>query len=299
MSRRFRDNNTAKFVVQPAHSAAGDRLGVLTVLAGGKPGTVIPIGDKELTIGREDEATFVLDDASLSRRHARFFRAHGGYFVEDLGSTNGTFVDDQAVREPVALRDGARVQLGAVVTRFTLRDDAELEATRKIYESSVRDALTGVHNRHFLDERLISEMSYAKRHGTELSVLFVDADHFKHVNDTHGHVAGDLVLRAIARLLADTMRSEDVVARYGGEEFVIVVRGVTAVGILAVAERLRAGVEALEIGHDGVRIPVTVSIGVATQSSERSYESVAELLATADAALYRAKEAGRNRVFLA
>ena len=298
MSRRFRNDETAKFIVQPSGAATARRHGVLTVLAGGTPGTLIPLGDGELTIGRADEATVVVDDESLSRRHARFFFAHQAYFVQDLDSTNGTFVDGQPVTEPVRITDGTRVQLGAVVLRFTLRDDAEIEATRRIYESTVRDALTGVHNRHFLDERLLSEMSYAKRHGTALSVLFVDADHFKNVNDTHGHAAGDAVLRAIAQFLADTMRSEDVVARYGGEEFVIVMRGVTSIGVLAVAERVRAGVEALAIVHEARPVPVTVSIGGATQSAERGYEGVEELLAAADAALYRAKESGRNRVFL-
>jgi diguanylate cyclase (GGDEF)-like protein len=200
----------------------------------------------------------------------------------------------------VGLEEGARVQLGnAVLLRFALQDETELEASRRMYEATVRDPLTGVYNRHFLDERLRSELSYAKRHGTSISVLFVDADHFKRVNDTYGHAAGDEVLRRLAAALVETLRNEDVVARVGGEEFVLVLRGIASVGVLAVAERIRAEIESMEIVHEGRQIPLTVSIGAATQSPEREFESVEELIAVADGALYHAKEAGRNSVFLA
>ena len=291
---------TLRVDVQPTAAPAGARRGVLTVLAGAPPGMLLTIGDSELTLGRTDEASVTFEDESLSRRHARFFSAHGSWFVEDLESTNGTFVNGALVREPTVLEDGARIQLGPnLVLRFTRQDDSELEATRRVYEASVRDALTGTYNRHFLDERIRAELSYANRHGTALSALFVDADHFKQVNDTHGHAAGDAVLRALARLLLDAMRSEDIVARFGGEEFVVLVRGVGEVGVLAIAERVRASVEALEIVHEGARIPITVSVGVATSSPARAFETSEELLAVADAALYRANEAGRNKLWLA
>lgn len=277
-----------------------ERQGVLTVLAGPQPGRIIPLPEDALTIGRTDESKIALDDTALSRRHARFFRAHRRYFVEDLGSTNGTFVEATRITEPTALEDGMRIQLGArVVMRFAMRDAAEVEATRRMYEATVRDRLTGVFNRSFLDERLLSEFSYAKRHKTPLTALFVDADHFKRVNDTHGHGTGDEVLKQIAGALSRIIRAEDVLARYGGEEFVVVVRGIAPAGVLALAERLRLGVEALRIRVAGVPLPVTVSIGVATQSPESEYAGVPELLASADAALYRAKEAGRNRVVVA
>jgi two-component system, cell cycle response regulator len=294
-----RRDQTQRHSVKPAEGGA-ERKGVLTVLAGPQPGRLIPLADGELTIGRTDESMIALDDDSLSRRHARLFRAHRRYFVEDLGSTNGTFVEGVRIAEPTPLEDGMRIQIGArTVMRFAMRDVAEVEATRRIYEATVRDRLTGVFNRHFLDERLLSEISYAQRHKTTLTVLFIDADHFKRVNDTYGHGTGDEVLKQIANVLSRIIRTEDVVARYGGEEFVVVVRGIAAVGVLAVAERLRTGVEELQIRVEGKRLPVTVSIGVATQSPETHYEGVPELLAAADAALYRAKESGRNRVVLA
>jgi diguanylate cyclase (GGDEF)-like protein len=286
--------------VTPAsqQGAGGARRGVLVILSGPRPGSMIVIGEgQDFVVGRTTEASVAIDDDSLSRRHARFFRLAGKYAIEDLKSTNGTFVDGKKLSEPAFLEPGARIQLGKdTVVRFELQDDAVIEEQKRLYEATVRDKLTGVYNRHFLDERLLSELSYAKRNGAGLTVLFVDADHFKKVNDTHGHAGGDAVLVALGKLLLDSMRSEDIVARYGGEEFVVVLRGTVGTGATNVAERIRADVAALEVAHEDKKIPFTVSIGVAMHSAEREFEDVAAMLAIADGALYKAKEQGRNRV---
>lgn len=280
----------------PVQGQGGARRGVLVLLSGARPGGMIVIGEgQDFVVGRTTEASYAIDDDSLSRRHARFFRLAGKYAIEDLKSTNGTFVDGKRLTEPCFLEPGSRIQLGKdTVVRFELQDDAVIEEQKRLYEATVRDKLTGVYNRHYLDERIVAELSYAKRTGSAVSVLFVDADHFKKVNDTYGHAGGDAVLVALGKLLLATLRSEDIVARYGGEEFVMVVRGGANVAVLA--ERVRAGVQALEVVHEDKKIPFTVSIGVATHSPEREFEDVAALLATADGALYKAKETGRNRV---
>jgi two-component system cell cycle response regulator len=293
-------DHTVRFAFAPKAGSPADRKGALTLLSGKGAGLVIALADAPIVIGRTSEATIVIEDDGLSRKHARFLRMQRQYFVEDLESTNGTFVNGVATTEPVRLDDGDTVQLGSgTVVRFSLRDEAEIDAARRTYERTVKDPLTGAYNRHFLDERLVSELAFAQRHGVPLTVMFVDADHFKRVNDTHGHAAGDEVLRRLSQLLESTLRAEDIVARYGGEEFVLVLRGVPTTGALAVAERVRVGVETLKIGHAGKWIPVTVSVGVATHSKEREVDSVAALLALADGALYRAKGSGRNRVVLA
>jgi diguanylate cyclase (GGDEF)-like protein len=288
--------------VQPVAPGGGkdERKGTLTFLSGARPGQLIPIEAGELTVGRTDDATLRIDDDSLSRKHARFFTLLGAYYVQDLQSTNGTFVDGVRITQPVKLEDGNRIQLGlSTVLRFGLTDKTVVEEAKRLYEATVRDKLTGAYNRQFLDERLQSEWAFAKRHGSRLSVIFVDADHFKKVNDTHGHAGGDAVLRALGATLIQCLRTEDVVARYGGEEFVLLVRAVSPENVLELAERIRADVQALAIEHDGKRIPVTVSVGVATHEAERESESVEALLARADAALYKAKESGRNRVVVA
>jgi diguanylate cyclase (GGDEF)-like protein len=290
---------TMQVNVQPvtAGGVKDERRGTLTYLSGPRPGAMIPIEAGELTVGRTDEATIRIDDDSLSRKHARFFTLLGAYYVADLQSTNGTFVDGARITQPVKLEDGNRIQLGlSTVLRFGLTDKSIVEEAKRLYEATVRDKLTGVYNRQFLDERLQSEWAFAKRHGTRLSVIFVDADHFKKVNDTHGHAGGDAVLRALGATLMKAVRTEDVVARYGGEEFVLLVRGVAPDGVVAAAERIRADVQALVIEHDGKRIPVTVSVGVAVHEAEKEAESIEALVARADAALYKAKETGRNRV---
>jgi diguanylate cyclase (GGDEF)-like protein len=277
--------------------AKDDRRGTLTILSGERPGRLIEIDGSELVVGRTDESTLRIDDESLSRKHARFFRLMGNCYVADLQSTNGTFVNGERVAAPTQLGDGDRVQLGlGTVLRFGLTDKAVVEEARRLYEATVRDRLTGAFNRHFLDERLQSEWAFAKRHGSTLSVLFVDADHFKKVNDTYGHAGGDAVLKALSAVLIKSLRQEDIVARYGGEEFILLVRGIAPDAMMTLAERVRAEVAACKIEHEGRTIPVTVSIGVATHEAEREAESIEALVARADAALYQAKEKGRNRV---
>jgi len=282
----------------PQKDAGPTRRGVLVVLSGERPGAMIVIGEgQDFVVGRTTEASYAIDDDSLSRRHARFFRLAGKYAIEDLKSTNGTFVEGSRLAEPAFLEPGARIQLGQnTVMRFELQDDAVIEEQKRLYEATVRDKLTGVYNRHFLDERLEAELSYAKRNGTPISVLFVDADHFKKVNDTFGHAGGDAVLVALGKLLLATMRTEDIVARYGGEEFVLVVRGSSPSSVAHLAERIREGVQALEVTYEDKKIPFTVSIGVSSHTAEREVGDVAALLAIADGALYKAKEQGRNRV---
>lgn len=298
VSRR-NPHRTLRVTVEAQPGDQQDRRGVLTVLSGAHPGTLVPI-DEAVVLGRTDEADVVLDDESLSRRHARFMRMHGQYYLQDLDSTNGTFVDGHRISTPVTLEDGSRIQLGkSTLLRFALQDDREFRASLEMYEATVRDGLTGLFNRHYFDQQLANEVSFAIRHERPLAVVFVDADHFKRINDTRGHAAGDEVLRALARLLTETVRAEDVVARVGGEEFVVLVRDIPTAGMLAIGERLRAGVEALEVTFEGERIPVTVSVGVATLEGAGDAPSPEGLLARADAALYRAKEAGRNRVQLA
>lgn len=291
---------TMQVAVNPGaqFGARGNRRGVLVILSGNRPGrTVVITEGQDFIVGRTSEATYAVDDESLSRRHVRFFSVAGRYAVEDLKSTNGTFVDGKRLDGPAFLEPGARIQLGKdTVLRFDLQDDSVIEEQKRLYEATVKDKLTGVYNRHFLDERLASELSYAKRHGTSLSVLFVDADHFKKVNDTFGHAGGDAVLIAMGKLLIASMRSEDIAARYGGEEFILVLRGVSGASVFNVAERLRADVQELSVMHEGQAIPFTVSIGVASHTAEREFEDTAALLAVADNALYKAKETGRNRV---
>jgi diguanylate cyclase (GGDEF)-like protein len=269
---------------------------ILTVSSGSDVGRVISIERGETTFGRADDCRVCFSDPSLSRLHARISFAVGEYVFSDCGSTNGSCVNDRPITAPVALKDGDHVRLGrGTALRFSMVDATEEEALRRVYESAARDALTGIFNRRSFEERISAEIAFAVRHEAPLAVLLVDVDHFKRVNDTHGHLGGDAVLQAVARALEKSVRAEDMVARYGGEEFAVIARGSDREGASVMAERLRQQVAASEVSHEGKTIRVTASIGVASLACSAQADR-ASLLATADARLYRAKELGRNRV---
>jgi diguanylate cyclase (GGDEF)-like protein len=219
--------------------------------------------------------------------------------LEDLGSTNGTFVDGVRISGVHALEDGCRVHLGTrTVLHFRLYDAVELAAACESYALTVRDPLTGVYNRRYLQDRLWSEAAYCRRHGTPLSLILLDIDHFKNINDVYGHAVGDDALRTLASTLLQLTRQEDVLARYGGEEFAVIARGIDRQSSLAFAERIRRSVEAQRIAVASGLVTFTVSLGVA-HSESGDDSDVQALMETADRALYAAKEAGRNRISIA
>ncbi|MDD9939260.1 MAG: GGDEF domain-containing protein, partial [Myxococcales bacterium] len=271
--------------------------GVLTVLRGPNAGSLFTLDTQRVILGRSGEAHVLLTDRAMSRRHACIAREADGYYLQDLGSANGTFVDGQEATTPIRLQDGSRIEMGAhTILRFALHDRLEQEAARRTHELMIRDPLTHVFNRRHLEERLQSEAAFAQRHGTPLSVLLVDLDHFKQVNDTFGHEAGDSVLRVIARALERTLRVEDVLGRWGGEEFVIVARGIDREGTLTLGERIRRAIEVLRVPAGKRAIAVTASIGIAHLFGEVDAQ---QMLRAADEAMYAAKAGGRNRVEIA
>jgi two-component system, cell cycle response regulator len=268
----------------------------LTMLSGPTTGSLVTVERTGVVFGRGTDATVRIQEAGLSRTHARISRVGDAYQIEDLDSTNGTYVNGDRLTAPRKLEEGDRIQMGvSVLYRVHMQDATEQEATRQLYESAVRDPLTQTHNRRYLDERLKAEFAYARRHLTPLSILLVDLDHFKSINDTLGHQAGDAVLRVVATGMHRMLRTEDLVARYGGEEFCVVARGTDSRNAMIVAERIRRMVEALHIPWEGKPVRVTLSIGLATMDQATPFAGVQALVAAADAALYRAKEAGRNR----
>jgi len=195
------------------------------------------------------------------------------------------------------LADGDRIVLGGSVSlRFALVTEEERTALVRVYDAAVRDGLTGVLNRKALDQRLLGEIAFAVRHDAPLSVVLLDVDHFKVVNDTHGHPAGDAVLREVAARLGRALRTEDVLGRYGGEEFLIVARNITLEKGAQLAERMRVLVDSSPIVFEGTPIAVSASFGVASLACCAETRDVAKLLALVDARLYEAKHAGRNRV---
>ena len=252
-----------------------------------------------VTIGRKPENTLVIDNKVVSGNHLEIINKQGAYLMRDLGSSNGTFLNGERLSVARQLQDGDKITLGSTtVLKFTYHDKLDEDFQRQMFDAALRDGLTQAYNKKYFSNHLYSEFSFAKRHRQELCLVMLDVDHFKDVNDTSGHLAGDAVLVKLAKIAMDSIRVEDTLARYGGEEFAIVGRGINGDQGVVMAERIRQVVERTRFEHDGVVIPVTVSLGVAA-FPEIPVETPDQLVGAADAALYRAKHEGRNRTELA
>ncbi len=297
-STEFEEVHTDVFQIEagPSGIARLTSSPTLTVLTGMHAGLIHSISAETTLIGRSHECGFRVDDWALSRRHCRI-RVHGADFLlDDLDSRNGTFVGGQRVAAAVRLQHGAQIQMGrGTVIKFSIQDAVEELAGRQLYEAAVRDPLTGLFNRRYLDERMAAEYAFAARHGSPLSVLIADIDHFKKVNDRFGHGAGDEVLRHVSAQLLRSVRIEDVAARIGGEEFAVILRGIGPQNALQCGERLRHAVDRAPAPSKDGPLPITVSIGVATFDTVTPWPGAVALLEAADRGLYRAKEGGRNR----
>jgi diguanylate cyclase (GGDEF)-like protein len=280
----------------PLPSSASRAL--LTVMSGLDAGRIFPLDQRETVIGRDPEAHLWVSDPAVSWRHARLVRGESDTVaLHDLGSRNGTFVEGTRVEGTGQLEPGARLQLGpSFLLRFTVGDAHEESFQRVLYESSVRDALTGLFNRRYFDQRLASELSHAHRSDGALAVLLIDVDHFKELNDTHGHRAGDEVLCELARQLGRVVRAEDVFARWGGDEFIVLARDATTEAAEQLAERLRAAARSVWVMADGSPLSPSVSVGVVTLPEIEPNDGPPEIVARADDRLYCAKLAGRDCV---
>jgi two-component system, cell cycle response regulator len=249
--------------------------------------------DEFTEIGRTDECQIFNQDASVSRLHARFDMRADGYYVTDLASTNGTYVNNVRVKES-RLEDGDSVRVGNCLYRYLERGNLEMVYHEEIYRLTVIDPLTNLHNRRFMTEALEREFSRAQRHKRPLSLVMFDIDRFKQVNDVHGHLAGDFVLRDLAALVNQVIRKDELFCRYGGEEFCIILPETNQTEAVEAAERYRRVVEQHTFMYQEQRLPVTISLGVSAFDS--SMTSIEALIDSADTKLYEAKKLGRNCV---
>jgi two-component system, cell cycle response regulator len=245
-------------------------------------------------IGRGVENHIVLEGDSVSRRHAHFEQRSGAWWCVDDGSTNGSYVNDEQIMREARLSNGDRIKIGPTIFKFLSGQDVEAQYHEEIYRMTIIDGLTQVHVKRYLLESLDKELMRARRHTRDLSFLMLDIDHFKAINDRHGHLAGDYVLKEVARLIQQRIRRDEVLARYGGEEFAIILPETTREGARALAEGLRERIEQSRFTFQNEVIRVTISIGVA-MLHENDRASM-DLIKRADEKLYEAKHGGRNRV---
>ena len=290
------DERTQIFEPQasPTGGVKRDRA-YLVVLAGASVGEMYKVEGNKTIIGRGQKAQVRLLDDGISREHAQLVSEGNKIFLEDLGSTNGTFCNGLKV-DRRELCDGDKILVGSTtILKFTYHDNLDEIFQKQMYESALRDGLTKAFNKKYFTDRLESELTFALRHDSPLVLVMFDIDHFKKVNDTHGHQAGDLVLSELSTLLTGALRAEDVFARYGGEEFAVICRGTDLTQASIVGERMRKAVEKHRFTFEGTHIPVTISVGIAGMP-DPAVKDATDLVSRADKALYQSKHGGRNRV---
>lgn len=271
---------------------SGQSCLVLLYPPGRDMGKRFPLDQDEVTIGRT-RGDIRVDLDSVSRRHARAFKVKKQWSLEDLGSTNGTYINDTQINQ-ARLTSGDIVRVGTSIFKFLSGKGIEASYHEEIYRMTIIDTLTGANNRRFLMDFVEREIARSVRHGRPLALLLFDIDHFKMINDTHGHLVGDEVLKGVSRRLRSRVRTEELLARYGGEEFAVVVPETDHEAALVLAEEYRALVSDESFDCEGTSVEVTTSIGVASlQGEEIDSEG---FLKRADDKLYEAKRAGRNRI---
>ena len=290
------DQETLKKELQKAK----EQEACLIIIRGNPQGHRYFLTQSQMTMGRDPSVDIVISDQSVSRKHAQISKEGDKVKFTDLGSSNGSFVNDKKIGtgESVFLEKEDMVKLGNSIFKFLPAGELEILFYGNLGLAAHTDALTRLYNKGYLHEALEAEFKRAKALHSELAVIFFDLDFFKKVNDTHGHDAGDYVLKEIAGLIrGGHVRPKDVFARNGGEEFVILLANTGLKPALDMGERIRSAVESHAFIYEGKRLPITISIGVAEMRSD--IESAQTLLKAADKALYAAKLGGRNRVVAA
>ena len=265
----------------------------LVVIYGMELGKKFNLEGQTIILGRSAKSDIQIDQESVSRNHAKIMNTGQSIILRDLGSTNGTYVNDELIDEYV-LRDGDFIKIGRTIFKFLTGSNIENAYHEEIYRLTTVDGLTQVFNKRYFMEALEREMSRAARYRRELSLIMFDIDHFKKINDSLGHLAGDLVLKQLAATVRAKIRREDILARYGGEEFAILLPEIEHQNAQQFAEKIRKLVEKQAFKFEQSKIAVTVSVGVSSAGAE--VLNANDLVKAADERLYQAKEGGRNRV---
>jgi diguanylate cyclase (GGDEF)-like protein len=282
--------------IRPVEKPAADAEQACLVLiypAGAELGKRYELaGTTEVTIGRGADCDIQVDRDSVSRKHAKVTKAGSGWQVADLGSTNGSYVNDNQITE-YGLRDGDLLKIGNAIFKFLIGGNIESAYHEEIYRMTIIDGLTQAYNKRYFIENLEKEIPRCTRHHRPLSLVMFDIDHFKKINDDHGHLTGDYVLKELARRVRTRVRKEEVFARYGGEEFALTLPETSREQAMKVAEDLRKLVAVESFDFEGDRIPATISLGVGTIVNEIAGEGFIKM---ADDNLYKAKRTGRNKV---
>jgi diguanylate cyclase (GGDEF)-like protein len=279
----------------PPDPKGAERKPALIIYDGDEIGGLHSLTADVTVIGRTAGCDIVIPESRVSRRHAIIRRMATGsndFEVVDLGSTNGTFVEGERVGQ-MRLQRGHKVAIGGRVLKFELVDRTDISYQSRIVQMIHLDELTGLLTKRSLFRALENELIRTERYKHPLSVLMMDLDHFKMVNDTHGHLVGSHCLTEVGALIREATRVTDVNGRYGGEEFVSFLPESDTAAAMIVAERIRETMAGRTFQYKDTSYHVRISIGLATYPAHGM--TVESLVQAADIALYRAKSTGRNR----
>lgn len=290
---------------RPKTFEESERAPTLTILEGPRGGQVlfpVPINRRAIFVGRDrNTCDWWIDDPSISRRHCRVFvhdTDEGPVLrIQDLESTNGTYLNGERIRE-ADLNSGDKIHVADVLLRYDLMDQADLQFQQSLVTRALRgerDQLTGLLTRQFLVDRLPAMIEEAERQSGKLTLVMIDLDHFKLVNDNFGHAAGDVALQRVSKTIVEAIRRRDPAVRMGGEELAAFLPSTPLIEGYNVAERIRRNIEGLSFEDCYPGLEITASMGI---SEKHQGEALEAWISRADEALYAAKRQGRNRIFV-
>jgi diguanylate cyclase (GGDEF)-like protein len=281
--------------LQASEKEAESKPAALLVVGGDLNGTLFDLIGLQVGIGRNPDNTISLEFNGVSRYHFKLLASGESHILEDCGSKNGTYLNNKRVEGLTPLAKGDIIKIGSIALKYLTKGDPERLTYDKLNLEANTDKHTGCFNKTFFNNRIALEVNKCKVTGEPLSLVLFDLDHFKKLNDCHGHDAGDYVLKELAAIIrANGIREQDIFARYGGEEFVILLPKTNLKQSFEIAERLRKLIENNEFLYEGKRLPVTASIGVADY--RQGVITGTDLFKRSDEATYKAKEGGRNQV---
>ena len=299
------NNNDEKTSVIPSDTfkgkleAAANTPPFLVVLVGpGKyTGVQWELTKPEIVVGRSLDADICLDETSISKSHVRLIISDASVSILDLQSTNKTYINGRQLSPsiPVELRDSDQVQMGNIIFKYLAPGNLEAISNQENFQKAYTDPLTGIFNKRALENKGPDALKRARLLNEDICAIVFDIDHFKKVNDTFGHIAGDYVLKELTHIIKKTqIRAGDFFARFGGEEFILILAQSSKTKGLDVAERIRKTIEGHNFEFEKKKIPLTISLGLCSLTPD--IHDWTALLAKADEALYRSKLNGRNQV---
>lgn len=276
---------------------------ILTIIGGNEIdfGKHFLLEKNKILVGRDDVNDIAIHDEKISKFHCEISIVKDSQgieqiFIQDVHSTNGTYINGEVI-DQITLHAGDKIQVGDTVLSLSYNNELEKEYHAKLFNYAVRDTHTGLYNKRFIINELENISRIAKRSGRAFSIIIIDIDDFKQINDLYGHLAGDEYLKAIAALFTQSLREQDIAGRIGGEEFLIILPETTIDGAFQLAVRIRMNVENFVLNYRSHKIKTTISAGVCQY--ENSITDINELLEIADQALYETKRSGKNRVMQA